>query len=110
MNSLLEEILPLFDFSTGNSFNIEVIKAANFVLSHLGCCSDRKLGSSWALPQTPIGWFTVPPTTLREFYYVKILTVFNGLSPSKVQDLLKALKYAFAPSLTGFSVTHVEQE
>lgn len=110
MNSLLEDIFPLFDFSTGNSTNIEVIKAANFVLSYLGGCNDQKLESSWALRQTPIGWFTVPPTTLREFYYVKIINVFNGLSPSKVQDLLKALKYAFAPSFTGLSVTYVEQE
>ena len=43
---LLEEIFPIFSFSTGNSINFQVIKANNLILSHLRCCNGRKLQSS----------------------------------------------------------------
>ena len=34
-------------------------------------------------PQTPLGGFIVPPTTLHDFHLVKIINVLYGLHLSK---------------------------
>ena len=44
-------------------------------------------------PQTPLGAFTAPPTTLRDFYLVKIINVLYGLHLSKAWDLLTILTF-----------------
>ena len=37
-----------------------------------------------ASPQTPLGWFTVPPTALCDFHFAKIINIIYGFCPSKV--------------------------
>ena len=37
-----------------------------------------------ASTQTPLDWFTVPPTALRDFHFVKIINALHGLCQSKV--------------------------
>lgn len=72
MNSLPKEIFPVFNFSNSNSISYEVIKTANLILSHVGCCNSRKCKALGVSHNTPHGWLTVLITALRNFQLEKL--------------------------------------
>ena len=51
---LLEGIFPKFNFSTGKSIKFGIKKAANLILSNLGCCNELKLQSPRGFASDPI--------------------------------------------------------
>ena len=60
----------------------------SLILSHLGCCTGRKLENSWDFNADPTWYvYSVPYGSTR----MKIINSFYGLYPSKVWDLLMVL-------------------
>ena len=70
---LLEKIFPMFDFSTGNSVNFGVMKAANLTSNHLGCWNGRKWQSSWSFVPYPTCLVYRAPFGLTWFSFINAL-------------------------------------
>ena len=76
---LLEEIFPIFNFSTCNSIIFDVIKLANLILSHVEC-----FNAPGDLLQVPLGWIL-----LRGNYKCFLWTLpFQNLKPSNVSGIV----------------------
>ena len=64
---LLEEIFLIFDFSTGNSVNFGVIKAANLIQTIWGAEMAENGKAAGASSHIPPAWFTALRSALLDF-------------------------------------------